>query len=394
MKLRTTTPVSKSLLTRSVLVVATIIFAIATPIQISQSVSADKYDDQIAALQQAVSNYQAQADILNSQAATLQNALAQLANDKAALQAQIDVNQAKYNQLVAQIADTEKKIKDSQDALGTTIANLYVDSSVTPLELVASSKNISDFLDKQEYRNSVRDQLTSAIAQIKTLKAQLDQQKVDTQKVLADQQSAKNDLVTKENEQQNLLSKTNNSEAAYQSMISSSLSKIAAAKAAQAEMAARAKSTGGYSVVSSGSLSEYTALWAPNSCTMGGAGGWQSYGGADGNGGDGRGYGCRQCASYVAWKIATVTGKYYQWGNGGNFANAAIKAGYQDLGHNPDSGSIAVMWGDPGHVAWVEKVAGNQVLVSQYNWQINGQYGIYSEMWVSSTVFDQYVKIK
>jgi surface antigen len=126
---------------------------------------------------------------------------------------------------------------------------------------------------------------------------------------------------------------------------------------------------------------------------MGGPGGWYSYGGADGNGSDGRGYGCRQCASYAAWKVAQVTGKYYRWGDGGSFASAAINAGYQNLGTSPQPGSLAVMWGSPGHVAWVEAVSGNQVLVSQYNWQINGQYGMYSEMWLSKSVFDQYVKI-
>jgi len=392
MKLRTTTPASKSLLTRSVLVVATIIFAVATPIQISQSVSADKYDDQIAALQQAISSYQAQADVLNSQAATLQTALAQLANDKAALQAQIDVNQVKYNQLVAQIADTEKKIKDSQDALGTTIANLYVDSSVTPLELVASSKNISDFLDKQEYRNSVRDQLTSAIAQIKTLKAQLDQQKVDTQKVLADQQSARDAMTAKENEQQGLLNKTNNDETAYQQMISNSQAAIAAAKATQAALSRRFSSTGGYTLVDSGSLGDYP--WNSSNCPMSG---YLSTGGSDGNGGDGHTYGCRQCASYVAWRIAKETGIYPQWGDAWTFTNAAINTFHSSDGA-PQPGSIAVM--DPGtagqshgHVAWVEAVSGNKVLVSQYNYDYGAGYGMYSEMWLSSGAFDHYVKI-
>jgi len=47
---------------------------------------------------------------------------------------------------VIQIADTEKKIKDNQDALGETIANLYVDGKISPLEMIASSKNVSDYL--------------------------------------------------------------------------------------------------------------------------------------------------------------------------------------------------------------------------------------------------------
>jgi surface antigen/peptidoglycan hydrolase CwlO-like protein len=407
MKLRTTTPASTSLVTRLTLVFISILTVVAVPIAMTQKAGADQYDDKINALQQNINQYQSQADILNGQAATLQSALAELANQKAALQAQIDLNQAKYDQLVIKIADTEKKIKDNQDALGETIANLYVDGKITPLEMIASSKNVSDYLDKQEYRNSVRDQLTSTIATIKDLKTQLDTQKADTQKLLVEQQSAREALVAKENEQQNLLNKTNNDEAAYQGMISSSLSQIAAAKATQAALRARTTRTGGYQLVDAGSLSGYP--WGSTNCPMVG---YMSTGGAPGTDGeDGYGYGCRQCVSYAAYRIAQETGYYYtDLGNGGsagyNIVRNHADRGYKNLGNTPQPGSIAMLWGttsppysnesNPGHVAWVEAVSddGSKVLVSQYNYNYGAGWGMYSEMWLSSNFFDQYVKIK
>lgn len=399
MKLRTTTPASLTRYARknakrvSYLFVALIVAVAMVAGTQLQPVAADQYDEKIKALQADMSRYQAEADRLNAESNTLSNALAQITNEKNALQAQINVNQAQHDKLVGQIADTQKQIQENQDALGSTLADLYVGDDVSPVEMLASSQNIGDFLDKQEYRNSVKDELGSTIKKVKTLKEQLTTQQEEVAKVLASQKQSRDELAAKESEQSALLAKTQNDESSYQGMIKDSAAQIAAAKAAQAEMAARANSSGGYSVVGSGSLSEYTSLWAPNSCSMGGPGGWYSYGGADGEGGDGRGYGCRQCASYAAWRVAKETGKYYQWGNGGNFANAAIAAGYKNLGSSPQPGSIAVMWGNPGHVAWVEQVSGSQVLVSQYNWQINGQYGMYSEMWLSKSVFDQYVKI-
>jgi len=396
MKLLSTTSVSRSRASKKVRGIFTGIAILALTVAVipfARPAMADEYDDKIAALTQDMARYQAEANRLNGEAATLANALAQITNEKDALQSQINLSQAKYNKLVVDIAATEKEIKDNQDALGTTIASLYVSDEVSPIEMLASSENIGDFFNKQEYRSSVKDQLTGTIKKVKTLKIQLDTQKAEVEKVLAEQKIAHEALAAKENEQASLLAQTQSDEANYQNMIKSSAAQIAAAKAAQAALAARANSSGGYSIVSSGSLGAYTSLWAPNSCTMGGPGGWYSHGGADGNGGDGRGYGCRQCASYAAWKVASVTGKYYKWGDGGNFARAAINSGYQNLGSSPQPGSLAVMWGSPGHVAWVEAVDGNQVLVSQYNWQINGQYGMYSEMWVSKSVFDQYVKI-
>lgn len=396
MKLRSTTPASPSLRAKRVVLIFTAVVLAGAGVWATQMrpVSADQYDDKIRALQADMNRYQAEANRLNGEAVTLANTLAQISNEKNSLQAEIDVNQAKYDKLVIEIKETEKQIAENKDALGATIASLYVDDEVSPVEMLASSQNIGDFLDKQEYRNSVKDQLSATIKKVKDLREKLSTQRDQVDKVLAQQKDARDTLAAKESEQATLLAQTQNDEAKFQNMIKDSASQIAAARAAQAEMARRAGSSGGYTVVSSGSLGAYTDLWAPNNCWMGGPGGWYSYGGADGNGGDGQGYGCRQCASYAAWKVAQVTGRYYKWGNGGDFARNAINAGYQNLGSNPQPGSLAVMWGTPGHVAWVEAVSGNQVLVSQYNWQINGQYGMYSEMWLHKSVFDQYVKIQ
>lgn len=392
MKLRTTTPASASLHTRVVLFVVAIFLAVLVPIQmVTRPAAADQYDERISTLQKEIEAYKAEADRLNSQASTLQSALAQLATQKNTIQAQIDINQAKHDQLVVQIADTEKQIKDNRDALGVTIADLYVDDQISPLEMLASSTSVSDYLDKQEYRSSVRDQLSSTITKIKELKAQLDQQKADVDKVLADQKDQKAVLVAKEAEQQNLLASTQGQEANYQKMISSNEAKIIEAKATQAIINSRINGTGGYTLVDSGSLGDYP--WNASNCPMWG---YLSTGGANGNGGDGRGYGCRQCASYVAWRFAKETGIYPSWGNAVDFTSNAKSLGYVEGG--PQAGSIAVM--DPasagqsyGHVAWVEAVNGGQVLVSQYNYNYGAGYGMYSMMWLSAGAFDHYIHI-
>lgn len=356
-----------------------------------QPTSADQYDDKIRALQADMARYQTEANRLGAEAATLQNALAQITNEKNAIQAQVDLSQAEFDKLTIEIAATEKQIKDNKDALGTTIANLYVDGQVSPIELIASSENITDFINRQEYRNSVRDQLATTIKKVKDLKQKLDEQKVAVDKVLTEQKSARDALAAKESEQANLLSQTQNDEAGYQKLIKNSAAQIAQARALQAALNARTNQTGGYVLIDSGSLGAYP--WNDSNCPMMG---YLSTGGADGNGGDGRGYGCRQCTSYAAWRVARETGVYYtNWGNGGQFASSAINSGYQNLGGNPQPGSIAVMWGNPGHVAWVEAVSpdGSHVTVSQYNYNYGAGWGMYSEMVLSSNFFDQYVKI-
>ena len=392
MKLCTTTPASISKIAKSVLILSVILIAVAVPLQMTKKVSADQYDDRINALQQDIAKYQAEGARLNSEAATLQSALAQLGNEKSAIQTQVDISQAKYDQLVAQIIETEQKIKDNQDALGKTIADLYVDDKISPIEMLASSKNIGDYMDKQEYRSSVRNELTSTITEIKDLKQSLVTKKAEVEKVLAEQKSQRDQLVAKESEKQNLLQKTQGQEAGYQQLIGNSQAAIAEAKATQALVNSRYTSNGGFTLINAGSLGDYP--WNYSNCPMSG---YLSTGGADGNGSDGYGYGCRQCASYVAWKMAKETGKYYSWGNAVNFTGNAIAAGYVEGA--PQAGSIAVM--DPGkagqsygHVAWVEAASGNMVTISQYNYDYGDGYGMYSVMTLSAGAFDHYVKIK
>ena len=397
MKLRTTTPVSISRVPKGILIAfVAIMFAFAS-VPIVRHAAADQYDDKIAALTADMAQYQAESDRLNGQAATLANAVAQLNNEKNALQSQIDLNQAQSDKLVVSIADTTKQIKDNQDALGKTIADLYIDDSTSPIELLASSTNIGDFLNKQEYRTSVKNQLNSTIVKVKTLKVQLDAQKSDLDKVLAQQKDARNTLIAKQNEQQALLNQTQSNEANYQTMIQSNTAQIAAAKATQAALRARSNATGGYSLVDGGSLPDYP--WNSSNCPIGGyiGGQWVPYAstvGSDGDGGDGHSYGCRQCVSYVAYRVAKATGVYYNdLGNGGQTAqNLVSKHGWTNLGGTPQAGSVGSLWGVPGHTAYVEQVSGGKILVTQYNYDYGTGFGMYSEMWLSANFFNQYVK--
>lgn len=397
MKLKTTTPasISSKVMKRIFLFATVVVLALASVVYINtRPTSADEYDDKIRALQADMSRYQQEADRLNAEATTLANALAQITNEKNAIQAQVDLSQAQYDKLVIQIKETEKKIEDNQDALGTTITDLYVDDQMTPIEMLASSQNIGEYIDKQEYRESVRDELTSTIKEVKDLKKQLSDQRVEVEKVLVQQKTARDALAAKQAEQSNLLASTQNDEANYQGMIKDSQAQINEARATQAALRARLNSSGGYTLIDTGSMGGYP--WNAGNCPMVG---YLSSGGANGSGGDGYGYGCRQCASYVAWRIAKETGVYYRWGNAKDFTNNAVNAGYEYLGMNPQPGSIAVM--NPakagqgfGHVAWVEAVSGDTITVSQYNLDYGQGYGMYSMMTMSKYAFDNFVKIK
>lgn len=382
-----------------------LLFVISVPIGIlSQRVGARDFNAEIAAKEAEIAQYQAEASRLASQADTLAAALATITNEKNQIQAQLDVSQAKYDQLVLQIAETEKQIVNTQNALGTTIADMYVEDQITPLEMIASSKNISEFMDKQEYRTSIRNELSTKVKEIKALKTQLEAQKKDTENILTDQKNQRDYLASKEAEQQSLISNTRGEEQAYQKL--SEGSKAAKRQLEIEQQAALAALLGGYNV----------SAGDPNK------GGYPSqydnvpyWGGPDGNGWyweievpDAWGMFARQCVSYAAWKVhqsyllGTSDRDMPYWGGRGNaneWPDNAVAAGIP-ISSTPSAHTVGVsMAGNWGHVVWVESVNDNGTInISQYNYCFqdcgNGGSGRgkYSEMYnVSPSSFSYYI---
>ncbi len=367
MKLLSTTPVStlasRGIVTKSALVAGAVLMVMAGPITFGQHVFADKYDDQINALQAEIDNYQAQAAALSAQADTLANELASLSNQKATIQSQIDLSQAKYDKLVNDITETERKIADNQEALGQIIADMYVDGTITPLEMLASANDIGDYVDQQEMRASIQDSLSQTIDEINALKKQLEQQKVDVERVLADQKSQRDLLAAKEAEQAKLLADTQGQEAAYQQLSSERNSQISALRDQQAAAMAAAAAASGASNIGGGTVGGggYPGVWAyAEQDTL--VDNWGLYN--------------RECVSYTAWKVAS-TGRFVPhfsgYGNANQWPSTTARYGIPS-GSTPVAGSVAIWYvGIYGHAMYVEAVNGDgTITVSDYNNNADG----------------------
>ncbi len=392
----TTTLVSNaSFAAKASIVAATVMITVATPMALFVSTAyADQYSDRINALQAEISQYQSKAGELKGKADSLQGELDRLANEKAVIQGQIDLSQAKHDQLVADIQANEVKLAKSQDVLGDIVASLYVDDKISSIELFASSSNIGDFVDKQEYRSSVQKNLADTITEVKRLKKQLEQQKIDAQREIETGKNAREALAAKEAEQQQILDQTRGEEAAYNGLVADrEQQKLKAQQAQQAAIqAAMRRSGGGGTLSGGGSLGSY-ASWAGD-CYVD-ANAW-SHGGAGGNGQDPWGYGCNQCVSYAAWKMHQVTGvaaKY--WGNANMWPGKARANGF-NVSSQPRANTLGVISaGQYGHIVYVHgyDAATGTVSISQYNEYIPGQgWGRYSERTnVPAGTYDTYI---
>ena len=377
MKRLSTTSNRRTILTRLGLVSFAVVLSISAPLTYVQHVLADQWDNQINSLKAQANQYAAQADQLRAQGDTLQNKLDQINAQKSALEANIAVNQAKNEKLQSDIAANQIKLQQSQDALGEMLANLYVDDKVSSIELMASSKNISDFVDKQEYRSSVRDQLNSTITAVKTLKQQLEDDKKAVEKVLADLGAQNQQLAAVQAEQQNLVDQTRGQEAAYQQLVSNAKNQMADVANQQQAYYASLMSRGGGNAGVVGSFQYWG--WSGNQ----GCGGGYPYCGSQDTSIDPWNLYNRECVSYVAWALENRFGKSVQAfhgdGNAMNWPSSAPHwSGAYRVG-SPEPGDAVILpamggFAPIGHAMVVESVSGSDVRVSQYNMYGTGQY--------------------
>lgn len=386
MKKRSTTPVSKSNVVRGSLLSIAVLMVAAVPIAfVGNPLKARDYQAEIRAVQQQIDQYTAEAARLSNEANTLQNEVARLNNEKAAIQAKLDLTQAQYDQLIADIAANEKKIANNQQALGETMADMYVDDDISPLEMLASSKNIADYVDKQTQRSSIRDTLSDTIAEIKRLKAELEQQKIQVKSLLDDQTNQRNLLAAKQAEQQSLLDNTRGQEAAYQKLSAEGQAKRRELeRLQQIEIARRYAGAGGTAVAGDPGRGGYPNNLANSDYYNPVVDPWGMY--------------SRQCVSYTAWKVYQKNGYMPYWGGVGNanqWPGNADRAGIA-RGSTPRAGSVGVIFaGQYGHVVWVESVNSDGTInISQYN-ELNAGgpgWGNYSERYnVHPATYDTYI---
>jgi peptidoglycan hydrolase CwlO-like protein len=341
--------------------------AISVATVVGGHVYADTFDQQIQALQQQNASNQAQSDALAAQANSYQSAIDALSQQISSLQSAIDNTQAKINDLNNQIAQAQAELAQQKKVLGENIKTMYLEGDVSTLEILAASKNLSDFVDKQQYRNSVADKIKTSVDKINALKAELTKEEDQQQGLLKDQQAQQSQLQASQAQQTAMLNYTEGQKAAYDSQIRSNNSQISTLRAQQAALN---RQLGGVPTAGDAGHGGYPTYWsnAPQDSMIDS---WGMYN--------------RECVSYTAWKVYQTYGYMPYWGGVGNanqWPGDAQAAGIP-IGYTPKVHSVAI-WnvGSFGHAMWVEAVSGNTIYVSQFNYDYTGHY---SEMSISAS---------
>ena len=330
-------------------------------------VFARDYEAEIKAKEQEASKYNSEASRLGEMADNLQSELDKINGQITAIQGQIIDSQKKIDNLNAQIKRNEILIKQRRKAMGQVLADMHVDDQISPLEMLASSNSIGDYIDKQEQRSSLRTSLNGKIKEIKALQKKLEENKKLVENTLRDQEAQRNVLSSKQSEKAKLVADTKNDQNAYSALAQKRNSEVAKLREEQAAANRRALGSG---VSIPGGIpggGGYPGVWA-NAPLDAYVDPWGLY--------------TRECVSYVAWKIHS-TGRYVPHfggaGNANQWPSTAARHGISS-GSTPKAGAAAVMnIGYYGHVMYVESVNGDgTITVSDYNFAWDGLYRNYT----------------
>lgn len=330
-------------------------------------VFARDYEAEIKAKEQEASKYNSEASRLGEMADSLQSELDKINDQITTIQGQIVDSQKKIDNLNAQIKRNEILIKQRRKAMGQVLADMHVDDQISPLEMLASSNSIGDYIDKQEQRSSLRTSLNGKIKEIKALQKKLEENKKLVENTLRDQESQRNVLSSKQSEKAKLVADTKNDQNAYSALAQKRNSEVAKLREEQAAANRRALGSG---VSIPGGIpggGGYPGVWA-NAPLDAYVDPWGLY--------------TRECVSYVAWKIHS-TGRYVPHfggaGNANQWPSTAARHGISS-GSTPKAGAAAVMnIGYYGHVMYVESVNGDgTITVSDYNFAWDGLYRYYT----------------
>lgn len=366
----------------------------------ARAVTSQELQQQIDSLAQQNAQTKNAVNDLQVKANDYQDAINKLQDQINTIQASINANQAKQADLQKQIEAAEQELLKQKGILAENIKAVYLEGQITTLEMLASSKDLSEFVDKQQYRNSVQDKIKTTLEKITELKHSLGEQKSQVEDLLKSEKDQQGQLDNDRAGQASLLGYNQQQQADFNQQIKNN-----SAKKADLERQQRAlNAQGATRVYISGSE-------AGGNCDNGsGNGGYPSASGSRGNvcnaakdsiydwAMDSLGIAIenRECTSYAFWYFIRVEGNsdFRASGNAGdwawtsNYGRSVTTPAVGALGIKTDSqaGHVMIVQALPGQTYGGQTVPAGRVLVSEMNSGLDGKFG-YSFRDISTLTF-------
>lgn len=325
---------------------------------------------------------------LKNQAISFQDAVDRLNGQIGALQAQIDASTAEQRSLQQQIEEGQAKLDKQREYLGQSVKGMYVKGELTTVEMLATSKNISDFVDGETYRAAVQTKIQKTVQSITKLQNELKVKKTKIEELLAQQQKQQAELNSARAEQASMLAYNQAQQNAYNAQTSANQARLDDLIAAQRRANSNNLTGSAFFIRFPGAVQSFNTAAYPyanagfNMSTAPGCGSvGPPYGQRDAY--DSWGYCTRQCVSYAAWAVeASGRSAPMYYGHAKNWIYAADNAGIPVYTSNPKVGDVLITTGGTwGHAMYVVEVGAGQVRVAEYNANLTGAYR--ADRWIT-----------
>lgn len=296
-------------------------------------------------------------------AESVSQVISQLNAEIKSLNDEIATNEAKIVELNTEIETNEAKLAETQTALAEMLVNMHFNGDSEPITILAGSKTISDYAEKQAREDVAKQEIAAASERIKEIKEDLTNKKADVEKALAVSEENRELVASKKSSQESLKAeydKSANDATALASYWEEQLKALAWTPPSN---------TVGYGSKNWGANNTYPYRYnCPQDNVR-----YSAYGGA-----------VCQCTSYASYKAYEKWGISNTWG--GHAYNYVNASGYYVpstgartyVDKNPAANTIAIQLGGAyGHVMWVESVnADGSINVTEYNvnWSSIGCY--------------------
>lgn len=195
--------------------------------------------------------------VLDIEASSLNDAISKLQGQINTSQLRINELQSEVAELNAEITKAEEELAKQRNVLGQTIKAMYVEGDISTLEMLASSNDLSTFIDKQQYRESVRAKVKVALDEVTRLKLELSVKRETVQATLNEQQSLRDQISGQKKEKDRILALNQGERDKLENQIKANSGKLAELKRKQAEAEAalaRSLSSGSYRVAAVGPI--------------------------------------------------------------------------------------------------------------------------------------------
>jgi surface antigen len=333
----------------------------------------------VADCQQQISNLngqnaqtQQQVNSLQLQAESYQAAIGTLDAQIGSLEQQISNNQAQQASIEAQMTANQQQITIKKASLADDIKTMYIEGSMSTIEQLATSKNLSAYVDKQEYQTVVQNQLTAIIKQIAILQDTLQKQKAQIDQLLAAQTAQNDQLSAAQAQQSQLLSYNQSQQDSYNAQVSTNQHKISTLQAQQA------------AIIQAGTQTLGSGGNGSSTCNNGnGSGGYPwcndplDYPTVAG------GFPNRECTAYAYWYFTAVeghsdfqvTGNANQWLNYSSYpTHSAPQVGGIAVETAGAFGHVAIVQALPGDTFSGQTVPAGYIAVSEMNYDYAGHF--------------------